>query len=158
MSLVEVITSLISLLALVISLVVWNGQRKLQREANDLQRAQDELSRRQLADLEKRDQESKVAQLHLSVEPRGTSHVLSVRNFGPSAAYDVQLIPHLADGQPSPFPIGELESKFPATKLLPTTSIGVLAGFFLDSDRTLTVTLKWRDGTGQNEETTTLAT
>jgi hypothetical protein len=158
MSYAEIITSVIALLALVISLVVWHGQRRLQREANDLQRATAELSRRQLESLEKQEQESKVARLQLAIEPRGNGHVLSVRNFGPAIAYDVVLTPHISIGQPSPFVHGELESKFPAAKLLPTTSIGVMANFYLDSERTLNVTVKWRDGTGLNEENTTLVT
>jgi len=158
MSYAEIITACIALLALVVSLVVWHGQRKLQREANDLQRATAELSRRQLETLEKRDQESRVARLSLSIEPSGTGHVLSVCNYGPSIAYDVELEPQLQEGQTSPFVSGELENKFPASRLLPTTSIGVLAVFFLDSAPTLTVKVKWRDGTGVNEETTTLVT
>lgn len=48
----EVLTLLLSCLAVVLSLYTLREQRKLQREANDLQKPASELAKRQLAEAE----------------------------------------------------------------------------------------------------------
>jgi hypothetical protein len=154
----EIISSAIALLALVISLVVWHGQRKLQREANELQRATSELSRRQLQSIEKEEAERNVARLDLTLERQGQGHIFTLTNFGPAIAHEVELVPLLEPGEPSPLIDSELSAKFPAARLLPGTRIGLLAVVFLERTSNVRVKIKWRDGTGAKEETASIAT
>ena len=78
MSTFEVLSVLLSCLALLVSLVVWSGQRRLQKEANDLQKATAELSKRQYQMLEKQELEPLFARMWRKLHPslaRFTSEV-----------------------------------------------------------------------------------
>jgi hypothetical protein len=133
-----------------ISLVVWIGQRKLQKEANDLQRFTAELSRRQLLSIEKADLESKIANIDVDIEEGDKCHWVTITNFGPSTATDVSLSLPSGNVDDSPFFPEELEAKFPKDRLIPSGRVAIRAIFFLESAVVLTVQVAWTDGTGKN--------
>ena len=55
----ETLTLLAALLAVAVSLYTLHEQRKLQKEANELQRATAELAKKQIADLEEQEEKAK---------------------------------------------------------------------------------------------------
>jgi hypothetical protein len=153
----ELLSILTACVALVISLIVWSGQRKLQREANDLQRATAELSRRQLESIEREEAAAKVANLELRLEEQGNGYVLALTNFGPEAAHDVRLI-SLGEGvEDSLLVQDEYEAKFPVARLLPGTRVGLTARVYLGSPSKFLFHLRWRDGTGERSEDISVA-
>jgi hypothetical protein len=152
MSYFELLSILTACVALAISLAVWHGQRKLQKEANELQRFTAELSRRQLESMEKEDAAAKVAHLDLQLERQGSGYVLALINYGPAAAHDVKLMP-LGEGvEDSLLMHDELEAKFPVRRLLPGTRVGLMARVYLGSPSKFLVRVSWRDGIGEKTE------
>lgn len=87
----EMLSLLISLLALVISMVSLHGQRKLQKEANDLQRNSSQLSGLQVEAFKQEALVKKAADVRLSLEGRGTKSFLRISNHGYATAHSVTL-------------------------------------------------------------------
>jgi hypothetical protein len=148
----EILSIISSCIALIISLLVWSGQRKLQREANELQRATAELSRRQLESIKKAEDESKASNIDVSLDVRGKGHALSVTNIGPAIAQDLRVMP-LGDGiEECLFFKDEIDAKFPLSRLLPGTSINLTARMYIGSPTKFQIQVTWRDGTGDRKE------
>lgn len=153
----ELLSIIVACLALVVSLVVWHGQRKLQKEANELQRATAELSRRQLATIDKEEAEAKVANLSLTLEKRGSDYVLALTNFGPAVAKEVRVAPVSESIEDSLLVQDELDAKFPRSRLLPHERIGLMARVYLGSPSKFFVRLEWNDDSGQHSEVVSVA-
>lgn len=153
----ELLSILTACVALVISLVVWHGQRKLQREANELQRATARLSARQLELIEKEEAAAKVAHLDLRLEKQGSGHVLALTNYGPAMAHDIRLTSVGEGVEDSLLMPDELEAKFPMARLLPGTRVGLIARVYLGSPSKFLVRVEWRDGTGEKDEVVSVA-
>lgn len=71
MSKFEIITIIIACISAFISLLAIAGQRKLQREANDMQRAPSSLSQKQLEILEREDKEKVETRIKLDLVKEG---------------------------------------------------------------------------------------
>lgn len=153
----ELLSIVTACTALVVSLVVWHGQRKLQKEANDLQRATAELSRRQLATIEKDEAAAKFANLSLALEQRGKEHVLAITNFGPAIARDVRVTPLGQGIEDSLLMQDELDAKFPMPRLLPHQRVGLMAHVYLGSPSKFLMRVEWQDETGQRSEVISVA-
>ena len=157
MSYFELLSILTACVALVVSLVVWNGQRKLQRDANELQRATAALSQRQLELIKKEEAAAKVANLELQLKEQGGRHVLALTNYGPAIAFDVKLTPMEVGAEDSLLMPDELAAKFPAARLLSGMRIGLMASVDLGSPSKLPFRVEWRDGRGVRTEVMSVA-
>ncbi len=155
MSKFEILTILISCVAAVTSLVVWAGQRKLQREANDLQRATSELAKKQLELLVREEKGKNTARLALALVRDGKSYRFQVKNVSDVDATNVELKLLVERPQDDPIIESEYKQKFPAKRLSPGSTISLIAALHQGSPSAFNALLKWvnPDGSISEEET-----
>ncbi|MDF1688375.1 MAG: hypothetical protein P1U35_02060 [Cycloclasticus sp.] len=151
----EVLTLIISCIAAFISLVVWNGQRKLHKESNDLQRATSELAKKQLEILVREDIEKTSARLRLDLVKDGKGYRFIITNIGKVDAMDVDLELLLEKPEHSPLIKSDYEAKLPAKKLSPDSSLSLIAALSFGKPTAFNAKLSWKnpDGGVQQDET-----
>lgn len=152
-----ILTLVIACIAALISLVTWNGQRKLQREANDLQRATSELAKKQLEILLREDEEKTQARIALDLVKDGKSFRFRISNISTVDAYDVEMKLLLDNPKDSPIIKSEYEQKMPAKKLSPGSAVTLIAALHLGSPTAFNARLKWRNPDGSITEDQTYA-
>ncbi len=148
----EVLSILVACLALVISLVTFSGQRRLQREANELQKTTAALSKRQLELIEEQERVNTEAKLSLSLVEDGRGHKLVLRNLGPAEATDVAIESLGTDSEDVLLVQQEVEAKFPLKRLRPSEEVRMIAAVYLGSPLVFKVRLRWRNGDGKQCE------
>jgi hypothetical protein len=151
----EILTLLVACIAAIISLLTWNGQRKLQREANDLQRATSELAKKQLEILLREDKEKTMARLAFDLVRDEKSFRFRITNISTVDAHDVQMELLLDNPRDNPIIKSEYEEKLPAKKLSPGSALTLIAALHLGSPTAFNARLKWRnpDGTVTEDQT-----
>lgn len=147
----ETLSLLIPWLALAISIYTFTQQRKLQKEANDLQRATSELAKRELEMLERETHDKRHAKLSLKLAGKQGAHLLVLRNIGTVPATNVRIE---SIGQPSPLVRHQIESMFPLEQVRPDTEIRLGAAIYYESPPKFGVRLLWNDpdGTARTED------
>lgn len=155
MSEYELLSILIACVAAITSLVVWGGQRKLQREANDLQRATSKLAEKQLELLLREEKGKNTARLSLALVRDGKSYRFRIENISDVDALDVNLKLVLPKPEDSPLIESECNDKLPAKRLSPGTSVSLIAALHLGSPTAYNAVLSWvnPDGSSSEEET-----
>lgn len=153
----EVLSLLIACVAAIISLVTWNGQRKLQREANDLQRATSDLAKKQLEILLREDKEKIQARLAFDLVRDGKSFRFRISNISTVDARDVEMELLLANPKDSPIIKSEYAQKMPAKQLAPGSAVTLIAALHLGSPTAFNARLKWRNPDGSISEDQTYA-
>jgi hypothetical protein len=154
MSMFEALSLVVACLAMIVSLNVWSGQRRLQRESNELQRVTAELSKRQLELIERDETIRNTAELSVDIHRHGNGHRLVLRNIGQAEAKDVELQP-LGEGiEDSLIDRDEVQAKFPVKRLRPSEEISLMAFMYLGSPLMFCIRLRWThpDGRTQEEE------
>ena len=149
MTLFEALTLIAACLAMIVSLGTWWGQRKLQKEANDLQRATSELAKKQLEILLREEKGTSQARLSLSLVKDGKTFRFRITNVGDADARDVELRLLLKDEKDSPIIASEYNEKFPAKKLSPSSSVTLIAALHLGSPTAYNAVLKWTNPDGK---------
>lgn len=154
MSQYELIAIAIACLAVLVSVIAWNGQRKLQREANDLQRATAKLAEKQLELLLRDDRGKSVARLSLELFRDGKSYRFRLKNVGEAEARDAEIELLLQRPEDNPMILAEYAEKFPAKSLMPGSFITLFAAISLSSPSAYNAILSWTnpDGTRVSEE------
>jgi len=156
MSKFEVITIIIACISAFISLLAIAGQRRLQREANDMQRATSLLAQKQLEILEREDKEKVDARIKLDLVKEGKNNYrFRLTNISTQDARDVNL--KLLVEKPGDDPIirTEYQEKLPAKVLSPGSSVSLIAALHLGSPTAYNAVLTWvnPDGSESNYET-----
>lgn len=144
----------ISALAIVVSLIVYFGQRRLQREANDLQRATSELAKKQLEILVREEKGKNRARLSLELVRDGRAFRFRIMNTSDVEAWDVEFeVPATASS--GPIILSEYTTKFPIKKLSAGAYVTLIAAIHLGSPTAYNAILKWTnpDGSRVEEET-----
>ncbi|MGK2915039.1 MAG: hypothetical protein ACSLE5_11440 [Porticoccaceae bacterium] len=151
----EVLTVVLACIAVFVSLIVWSGQRRMQREANDLQRATAELAKKQLEILLREEKGKSTARLSLDLFRDGKTYRFRVTNVGEVEAKDVEMELLVKKPEDNPIIGSEYAEKFPAKKLMPGSSITLIAAIHLGSPSAYNAMLKWTnpDGMVVREET-----
>jgi len=144
MSNFEALTLILSCVAVIVSLAVWNGQRKLQREANDLQRVTAELSRKQLQ-LIKEQEQSKFA---LSLTKDGKGYKLVLANKGEADALAVDLRPIGTTIENNYLIASELEEKLPIKRLRSGEEVPFLAALSTGTPIVSEFHVSWHNADG----------
>ena len=163
MSQYEILTAGIACIAVLVSLITWNGQRtlqrksnaqheKLQREANDLQRATSDLAKRQLELLNREERGKNTARLSLDVLREGKDFRFRLTNIGEAEARDVEIKIMVERPEDNPIIESEYQSKFPAKKLMPGSSITLIAAIYMSSPTAFNATLSWVNPDGSRVE------
>jgi hypothetical protein len=153
----EILTLLVACIAMIISLFTWKGQRALQRESNDLQRATSELAKKQLEVLLRDDKQKSQARLAFDLVKDGKSFRFKISNISTVDAYDVQIELLLDNPKDSPLIQSDLEQKLPAKKLAPGSAVTLIAALHLGSPTAYNARLKWRNPDGSVTEDQTYA-
>jgi len=144
MSNFEALTLILSCVAVIVSLAVWNGQRKLQREANDLQRVTAELSRKQLQ-LIKEQEQSKFA---LSLTKDGKGYKLVLANKGEADALAVDLRPIGTTIENNYLIASEMEEKLPIKRLRSGEEVRFLAAVSMGTPIVSEFHVSWHNADG----------
>jgi hypothetical protein len=144
----EVLSILVACIALVISLVTFNGQRRLQREANELQKTTAALSKRQLELIDEQERVKTEAKLSVSLSEDGRGHKLVIRSLGPADATDVEIQSLGTTPEDVLLVKQEVDAKFPVRRLRPSEEIRMIAAVYLGSPLVFKLLLKWRNGDG----------
>jgi hypothetical protein len=145
----ELLSILIALVAAVISLVAWFGQRKLQREANELQRSTADLAQKQLEMIEREETSRREVRLSVALERFGTSYRFLVSNVGEQEAWNVELLFLFLDPQLNPIVHSEYIEKFPVPVLHAGESVSLIAALADRSPTAYHVRLTWKDPNGK---------
>ncbi|PPD56761.1 MAG: hypothetical protein CTY10_02540 [Methylotenera sp.] len=131
------------------SLAAWIGQRRLQRESNDLQRATAELARKQLEILLREDIGKSNARLLLEIIKENKSFYFILKNISDVEATDIELKPILQRPEDNPFIASEYQEKFPLKKLQPSGSIRLHAAIYLSSPSSFNISISWKNPDGR---------
>ncbi|MFH7326449.1 hypothetical protein [Desulfurivibrio sp. C05AmB] len=151
----EFISVILACIAVIVSLVVWFGQRKIQRESNDLQRATSELAKKQLEILLREEQGKDTARLSLGLFRDGKTYRFRITNISEVDAMDVEMDLLVEKPADSPIIASEYAEKFPAKKIPPHSSITLIAALHFGTPTAYNALLKWTnpDGSKVQEET-----
>ncbi|KAE8437126.1 hypothetical protein [Vreelandella piezotolerans] len=154
MSKYEILSVLLGCIATIVSLIVWFGQRKIQKESNDLQRATSELAKKQLEILLREERGKNTARLSVDLFKDGKTYRFRITNISDVDAKDVDLN-LLVKPEDSPLVKNDYEAKFPVPKLQPGSSVTLIAAIHLGSPTAYNAVLSWvnPDGTKVSEET-----
>lgn len=154
MSKYEILSVLLGCIATIVSLIVWFGQRKIQKESNDLQRATSELAKKQLEILLREERGKNTARLSFDLFKDGKTYRFRITNISDVDAKDVDLN-LLVKPEDSPLVKNDYEAKFPVPKLQPGSSVTLIAAIHLGSPTAYNAVLSWvnPDGTKVSEET-----
>jgi len=152
MSQYELLATVIACLAVLVSLITWNGQRKLQREANDLQRATAKLAEKQLELLLREERGKSVARLSLDLFRDGNTYRFRLTNVGEAEARDAEIKLVLQRPDDNPIIASEYAEKFPAKRLMPGSSVTLVAAIHLGSPSAYNAILSWTNPDGSRVE------
>jgi hypothetical protein len=157
MSAYEALSIIISCIAALVSLVVWGGQRKLQREANDLQRATSELSKKQLEILQREEKGQNTARLSFALERDGNGFRFFLRNISDVDAKDIQLELLLERPEDNPLIKSDFNQKIPVKRLQPGESVSLMAALHLGSPTAFNARISWTNPNGLRVEEDTFS-
>lgn len=151
----EILSIVLACIAVIVSLVVWMGQRKIQRESNNLRRATSALAKKQLEILLREEQGKNTARLSLNLFRDGKTYRFRIANISDVDAMDVEMDLLVKKPEDSPIIASEYAEKFPAKKLPPGSSVTLIAALHLGSPSAYNALLKWKnpDGSKAQEET-----
>ncbi|MGR5094605.1 hypothetical protein ACPV5O_04970 [Vibrio maritimus] len=149
MSEYEVLSVILSSLAGLISLIVWNGQRKLQRESLDMQKATADLAKKQLEILLREDKEKSTARLKLDLVKSGNGYKFVITNISNVDAKDISFDLLVDNPRHNPLVGSDVNSKLPAPKLSPGSELRLLAAIHLGSPTAYNALLTWTNPNGE---------
>jgi len=151
----EILSVVLACIAVIVTFVVWTGQRKMQRESNDLQRATSELAKKQLEILLREEQGKNTARLSLDLFRDGKTYRFRITNISDVDARDVEMELLVKEPKDSPIISSEYAEKFPAKKIPPGSSVTLIAALHFGSPTAYNALLKWTnpDGSRAQEET-----
>jgi hypothetical protein len=151
----EILSVVLGCLASFVSIVVWFGQRKIQKESNDLQRATSELAKKQLEILLREEKGKNTARLSFDIYKDGKTYRFRITNISDVDAKNVSLKLLLNKPEDSPLIPSDYDSKFPLPKLQPGCSANLIAAIHLGSPTAYNAVISWEnpDGSIVNEET-----
>lgn len=146
----ELLSMVLSCVAVLVSLMVWNGQRKLQREANDLQKFTADLSRKQLQLIKEQEQSKFSAKLALSLVKDGRDYKLVLRNKSDVDALTVDLRPTKPALADSFLSESELQEKFPIKRLRGGDEVRLIAAVALGTPSVSEFHVTWKNADGSS--------
>ena len=149
MSEYETLSVILSSLAALISLIVWNGQRKLQRESLDMQKATADLAKKQLEILVREDKEKSTARLKLDLVKSGNGYKFIISNISSVDAKDISFDLLVDNPRHNPLVDSDVNSKLPAPKLSPGSELSLLAAIHLGSPTAYNALLTWTNPNGE---------
>lgn len=151
----EILTVVIACIAILISIYTLAEQKKLQKESNELQKATSALAKKQLEIIVREDEEKSSARLTLDLSKDGNGYKFYITNISSVDASNVQLDLLLDKPEQSPLIKSDYDSKFPAPKISPGSTISLIAELNIGRQTAFNAKLKWTnpDGKAVEDET-----
>lgn len=144
----DVISALISIIAVIISVVALIRGRQNSEKLIELEEIHAQLSRRQLEEFERAEKESLKANIGVSLQTSGSSGKFLIENKGPATAKNIFFSLN-EEGNHNPLVGGDFESKIPYPLLHPGDSYHFRANFPLSVTQKLYgVDLRWETDDG----------
>lgn len=142
MSEYEIISSVVSLLAIIISFVSLARTRKLAKEQLELERITAELSKLQIENIKQQKAEITKPKFNVSLNKLGTSYYFYISNTGQGSAFNVNF--ELVDCECSPL-VSDADEKFPHPEMKPNTRVKLLAAIAMGSPLKYQAKITWKD-------------
>ena len=154
----DVINSIISVVAVVISLVALIRGRKNSQKLIELEEVHAQLSRKQLEEYEKKEADSLKASLAVSLQTDGSSGKFIIENMGPASAKKIYFSLN-EEGDHNPLISGDFNKKIPYPLLNPGETCHLMASFPLAVTQMIYgVDLRWHTEDGiQHKKTFTVS-
>lgn len=150
----DVINPIISVLAVLISLVALIRGRKNSQKLIELEEIHAQLSRKQLEEYERKEADSLKASLTVNLQADGSSGKFLVENKGPAVAKKIYFSLN-EEGDHNPLVGGDFEKKIPYPQLNPGESYHFLASFPLAVTQMIYgVDLRWHTEDGVQHKKT----
>ena len=149
----EALTLILASLAVFVSVYTLTQQRKLQKEANELQRSNADLAKRQMQQIEAQEAAAKIARLAVDIVQSRNSNRIRISNYGDCDAHEVDIQFELQSPLHDPVVESDYKSKFPVKRLPGHTSVMLLANIHLNSPSSFDGYINWKnpDGTPMKE-------
>lgn len=145
--LLSVAAIIVSLLAIVVSVVT---QRRQDKGEESLRRLQEQLTVYQIEAYERAEAELVRSVVRVFLRPRGRNYQFVLRNEGRTKVTNVNLEITPQAGQMTPLVPGDADRKLPIKVLQPGDECTLLAGLSNDSYPPFEAKLTWEDSLGKN--------
>jgi len=142
---VELLSLLVSIIAVAISATALIRSRKIAERQLELEQKQADLAAKQLQQIEMQEFLEKLAHVDVELEGYGSSWTLIIRNLGYSDASDVDIE---WESEPLRLVGGEAERKLPIKRLKPGRDVSLKAAIHLGSPPDYKGTVRWRNSDG----------
>ena len=150
MSKFEIITTLVSLLAIIISSVSLVRTRKLAKEQLELEKVTAQLSQLQIENLAEEKANKNKPNFNVTLSKLGKSYYFYISNTGQGSAFNLNF--ELVDCEDSPLISSELSDKFPHPEMKNNSRIKLIAAIHMQSPTTYQVKLSWEDADNKQFE------
>ena len=150
MSKFEVLSLIISILAVGISTISLVRTRSLAKEQLELERVTAELSRLQIESITEQKKDKAKPKFNVSLTKLGKSYNFYISNTGQGSAYNVNF--ELIDCEDSPLFTSELIDIFPYQEMKPSSRIKLLASLHMNSPSKYQSKISWDDENGSKYE------
>lgn len=147
MTLYESLTLLIAVISAIIAVTSLVRTRRLAEEQVRLGKVTEELTRKQIAQIESQEIEKKSPKLSVDLVKVGKDYSFIVANRGQGSAFDLDL--ELVDCADSPLLGRQLEDNFPHPELRSENRIKLLAAIHMGSPTKYIARLSWKDSEGE---------
>lgn len=151
MSKYEIISTLVSVLAIVVSTISLVRTRKLAQEQLELEKVTAELSKLQIEGIEREKAEKTKPKFNVTLSKLGKNYYFYITNTGQGAAYNVNF--ELVDCEDSPL-VGDLSEKFPHPEMKPNSRVKLIAAIHMQSPLKYQAKVSWHDSEQQVHDET----
>lgn len=161
LTLPQVVTAAIALVAVAVSLISLHRTSKVQHQQLRLQKKQEELTDLQLEALRKQAQvppsvasstaPQEKADVRVDLEQSGRDHKFIITNWGRVPAREVTFDLELEPGKPSPLVNGDYDVKIPIPELAPGARCPLWAALTFGSGTAFPARWSWRNPDGSVE-------
>ena len=146
MTIYEILTLLISILAAIVSTVSLVRTRKIAAQQIELEKVTAALSKKQLEKIIESEEEASTAFIEVSLHSYGTNNQLVITNTGGAEAKNIS-IKILGDYDPTEK--GDFESKIPIKSLRPGNSVSLLAASEYGTPSSFDIEVTWENPDGK---------
>jgi len=147
----EIISLLVSVVAVVISAVALIRSRRNHAQLIELERVHAELSRKQLAEMEEQERQAQKAKLRCHMELQGNNNKFVITNTGQATATDIYFGLE-ENNEHNPLVHGDFEKKTPFPSLASGESFYLLAQIPLSVRQSAySISLRWENEDGTQD-------